>query len=148
MWSAECIKGGRPDVCLKRVLQSEGRTRARPSSSLPEFLGASTQRFLWKLRSQAHMTSRVSRSIRAIAVTRASPSHPRRRDTSGLTARGSAERSIHSRSVWFQCQDIAIAFLNSPPQNNSVEFRNGEGRAYEKPETRDGHSGDHLLVDD
>jgi len=26
-----------------------------------------------------------------------------------------------------KCQDMAIAFLNSPPQNNSEEFRNGEG---------------------
>jgi len=57
MRGAKCIQGGRPDVRLKRVLQREVRTRARPLSSLPEFLGTSTQRFLW----EAHMASRVSR---------------------------------------------------------------------------------------
>ena len=68
---AKCIKGVRPDVRLKRVLQREVRTRARPLSSLPEFLGTSTQRFLW----EAHMASRIRGSTRAIALVTIATGH-------------------------------------------------------------------------
>ena len=71
MRGAKCIKGVRPDVRLKRVLQREVRTRARPLSSLPEFLGTSTQRFLW----EAHMASRIRGSTRAIALVTIATGH-------------------------------------------------------------------------